>query len=101
VLTLARLDAVDDAGCRQRELLTENTRTLLPVEVARVAAPAEPRVPRPLGMRKDDFAPLEVAPDTIVLGIPPQFRTSHPVLLVQWLRAVVTTPCPYRFHQPP
>jgi hypothetical protein len=67
VLTLARRDVVHDSGFGQRELLTENTLKLLPVDVARVAARAEPIVSSPRGMLKDDFAPLEVATDTRVL----------------------------------
>jgi ferritin-like metal-binding protein YciE len=41
--------------------------------VARVAARAEPVVPRTLGMLEDHFEHLEVATYTIVLVVAPQF----------------------------
>jgi hypothetical protein len=49
--------------------------TLLPVEVALVAASAQPVAPSSLGMLEDDFTPLEVATDTIVLVVATQFQT--------------------------
>ena len=64
VLTLALLNVVEDAGVRQRPLLTYEPLTLLPVAVALVAARAEPGVPRTLEMLANHFAPLAVATDT-------------------------------------
>ncbi|HSX82443.1 MAG TPA: hypothetical protein VLQ80_28260, partial [Candidatus Saccharimonadia bacterium] len=72
--------------------MTEETLTLLPVYVARVAARAEPVVPRTLGRLEDHFEPREVATYTIVLVVAPQFCTSRPILLVERCMAVFTTP---------
>src|SRR2546425_1342771 len=73
---------------------------LLPGDVAFVAAPAEPVLPRTLGMLENDFEPLEVATYPIVLVIATQFQTSGLLLLLEWRMAVFTTPCPYPFHKP-
>jgi hypothetical protein len=73
---------------------------LLPGDVAFVAAPAQPVLPRTLGMLEDDFEPLEVATYTIVLVIATQFQTSGLLLLLEWRMAVFTTPRPYPFHEP-
>ena len=75
LLALALRDVVHDPGCRQRQFLTEGTLKLLPVEVARVAAPAQPILPSTLGRLEDHFKPLEVATYTIVLVVAPQFHT--------------------------
>ena len=64
---------MNDSGFRQRQFVTEETLKLLPVYVARVAARAEPVVPRTLGMLEDHFEPLEVATYTIVVVVAPQF----------------------------
>ena len=48
---------------------------LLPGDVAFVAAPAEPVLPRTLGMLENDFEHLAVATYTIVLVIATQFQT--------------------------
>ena len=100
VLSLARRDVVHDPGLRERQFFLEGRDTLLPASVARVAASAQPIAPRPLGMRADHFAPLDIAPDTILLVIATQLRTSRPILLLHWCMAVFTTPCPYCFHTP-
>ena len=63
---------MNDAGFRQRQFVTEATLKLLPVYVARVAARAEPVVPRTLGRLEDHCEPLEVATYTIVLVGAPQ-----------------------------
>jgi hypothetical protein len=73
---------------------------LLPGDVAFVAAPAEPVLPRTLGMLENDFEHLEVATYPIVLVIAAQFQTSGLILLLEWRMAVFTTPCPYPFHKP-
>src|SRR2546422_4730934 len=73
---------------------------LLPVEVALVAASAQPVLPSSLGILEDRFEHLEVATDTIVLVMAAQFRAQGPILLVQWRMAILTTPCPYPFHKP-
>ncbi len=65
-----------------------------------MAASAQPVAPSSLGMLADGFEPLEVATDTIVLVMAAPFRTSRPILLLPWLMAVLTTPCPYLFHTP-
>ena len=82
------------------QFLTHGTLKLLPVEVARVAASAPPVLPSSLGMLEDRFEPLEVATDTLVLVMAPQFRAQGPIRLVQWRMAMLTTPCPYPFHTP-
>ena len=66
---------MEDAGLRQRPLLTYETLKLLPVYVALVAARAEPVVASALEMLENHFEPLEVATYTIVVVGAPQFCT--------------------------
>src|SRR5215467_15533213 len=51
-------------------------------------------------MLENNIQHLEIATYPIILVVAPQFRTSHPMLLVEWCMAVVTTPCPALFHKP-
>ena len=73
VYEISRLDVVEDSGFRQRQLLTYETLKLLPVDVALVAARAEPVVPSTLAMLENPFEHLEVATYTMVLVVAPQF----------------------------
>ena len=100
MLALARLDVVHDPGCRQRQVLTEATLTLLPVDVALVAARAEPVVPRTLKMLEDHFQHFELATDTRVLVRASPLRTERPIRLLERVMAVCTTPWPTLLHPP-
>jgi hypothetical protein len=91
---------MNDPGLWQRQLLTQGALKLLPVEVALVAASAQPVLPSSLGILEDRFEPLEITTDTIVLVMAPQFRAQGPILLLEWRMAILTTPCPYPFHKP-
>src|SRR5437763_5923633 len=91
---------MNDPGVWQQQLLTNGTRKLLPVEVALVAASAQPVVPSALGRLADRFEPLDVATDTRVLVMAAPCRAQSPLLLVQRRRAMLTTPCPYPLHTP-
>ncbi len=75
LLSLALLDAVNDPRLWKRPCMTPGVVELLPVYVARVAAPAQPVLPSTLGMLENHFKHLEIATYTIVLVIAPQFRT--------------------------
>ena len=68
--------------------------------MALVAASAPPVAPSSLGMLEDPCAHLDIATYTIVLVRATQFRTYGPLLLLHWLMAVLTTPCPDRLHKP-
>src|SRR5438132_1664243 len=91
---------MNDPGWWKQQFLTHGTRKLLPVEVALVAASAQPVWPSSLGILADRFEPLAVATDTIVLVMAAQFRAQSPILRVQWRMALRTTPWPYPFHTP-
>ena len=64
---------VNDPGFREWQLTMHRIDKLLPGDVAFVAAPAEPVLPRTLGLLENDFEHLEVATYTIVLVVAPQF----------------------------
>ena len=66
---------MNDPGFREWQLTMHSIDTLLPGDVAFVAAPAQPVLPRPLGMLENDFEHLAVATYTIVLVIATQFQT--------------------------
>jgi hypothetical protein len=84
----------------KRPFARDGRHTLLPAYVARVAASAQPAAPSPRGMLADHCPPLNIAPDPLVLVRAPPFQTSRLSLLVQWCRAVGTTPWPERSPQP-
>jgi hypothetical protein len=84
----------------KRPFARDGRHTLLPAYVARVAASAQPAAPSPRGMLADHCPPLNIAPDPLALVRAPPFQTSRLSLLVQWCRAVGTTPCPERSPQP-
>src|SRR5207302_10109997 len=65
LLSQPLLDVVQDPGCRKRQWAMDGIDTLLPVDVALVAAPAEPGWPSTLGILAGTFAPLAIATDTI------------------------------------
>ena len=87
-------------GFWKRKFVTQGIDKLLPVYVALVAASAPPVAPSSLGMLEDPCEHLDIATYTIVLVRATQLRTQRPILLVHWLMAVLTTPCPDRFPKP-
>jgi hypothetical protein len=91
---------MNDPGLWKQQFLTNGTRKLLPVEVALVAASAQPVLPSSLGILEDRFEHLDVATDTLVLVMAAQFRAQGPILLVQGRMAILPTPCPDPFHTP-
>src|SRR5262245_10220884 len=91
---------MNEPGLWQRPLLTNGALKLLPVEVALVAASAQPVWPSSLGILENRFEPRAMATDTIVLVRAAPFRAHGPIRLLEWRRAMLTTPCPYPFHKP-
>jgi hypothetical protein len=74
---------------------------LLPGEGAILAAPAQPVWPRTLGRLANDFAPLAVAPSTLVWGIATPCQPDGLLRLLAGRLAVGTTPRPSPLHAPP
>jgi hypothetical protein len=68
--------------------------------VACVAACAEPIVPRTLGMLAHHFQHRDVATDTIVLVVAPQWCPSRSMRLVPRFVAGCPPPCPRCLHKP-
>ena len=91
---------MNEPGLRKRPLMTEDIANLLPVYAARAAASAQPVRPSTLGRLEDHFKPLDIATYTIVWVRASQLRIECPIRLLEWLRAVFTTPCPYLLPKP-
>ena len=91
---------MNDPGLGQRQFVTNGRLILRPVQTALVAPTTQPAAPSPTGVITSVSKRLDIATDTIVLVVDTQFRTQRPILLGQWLMAVIPTPRPYPFHEP-